>query len=274
MLRLFFRAILPSDEQGLQGIVAEAGEVGGVLTQAASFKADQTRGDSLHRFARMRGKNDRGVAADFIGGQHVGNFLGLIGVTRGEGVIEKQYLRLVHDGVSDADPVAESAGQGADGAVPVLAEVAERDDFVETAIEVEATHATELSTEFQILGHAHVEVERGVLGEVSDESTDRIRFREQVEAFDGCETGRGGKVRREETQKRCFTGTIAACQGDSLAARGGERDVLKGVVGSESLGKLAYLDHGCRGIVVDGRYCSVYQVCPQARLALGRGFRV
>ena len=162
-------------------------------------------------------------------------------VQGGEGLVQEEHLRLVHDGAGDGDTLLLAAGEGLHVAVLVVGHRDELEDPADALLDLLLGHFLELEAEGDVVVHVQVR-EQGV---ALEHGVQRTLVRRDAGEFLAVHED-GAFVRLEKARDHPEEGGLAAAgraqQGDEFAAADIQVDVLQDLLVAEGFGEVLDLD--------------------------------
>jgi len=159
------------------------------------------------------------------------------------GLVQHDDLRVVHQRLGQAHPLAVALRQLGDEAVAHALQPAAADDPFQHDRQVGFGYALDPGHELQVFAHGELGVERDVLGQIADLALHRHRLLEHVEAAHPAGAPRGGHVTGQDAHGRGLAGAVWPEEPQDLAALDREADVLDGFECTVILGQSGYFDH-------------------------------
>ena len=163
------------------------------------------------------------------------------------GLVEDEHARLIEEGLSDGDALAESLRQLADGLIADGAEIELLTHARDGGTRRVALEPFDGSHEREKFAYPHAVVERRVLGNVADLSPGRYRAVHRVEAGDARPARRRPQIAAEDPENRRLARAVGPEQPHDLAGIYFERDAVDSQAWSVPLGEPVGDDHRSHG---------------------------
>src|ERR1019366_8459102 len=199
------------------GAAQAVGQIGDRILsdQFALADDDDAFAGLLHLAQNVRAEDDGVLAREGL--QQLADFDDLLGVETAGGLIQDQHIRVVDDGLRDADTLAEAFGQLADQLGPNVAQGAAPDYLVRPALDVGARNAFDLPHKREVLDDLHFWVQRRGFGQVADAFLDLHRVLQHVETGNRGFAGRGREEAGEDAHRGGLTCPVGTQEADDLA---------------------------------------------------------
>jgi hypothetical protein len=200
-------------------VAREVGEL--VLDDDAAVADDHDLLAGLEDLAEdVRGEDDRPVRGEAP--DEAEHLVDLPRIEAVRGLVEDEHLGVVDERLREPDPLAVALRQMAEHAVGDAPEGAGLDHAVERLVERRAPDAAQLRREAEVGHHAHLVVERRILGEMADAAAHLGRLLEDVVAGDLHGALGGGEVPGDHPHRRRLPGPVGAEEPEDLTRDGGE----------------------------------------------------
>ena len=217
------------------------GEVGhGVVGDDAAVGDDDGAGayglDLLHD---VGGEEDRLVLADLT--DEGADFLELVGVEAGGGLVEDEHVGVVDERLSEADALLVALGELGDALVGFGGEACHADHLLHPVAGI--GDLIDAGGEGEELADIHLHVERVLLGEVADVGADREGVVVDALSANQHVALGGGDEAGDDLHEGGFAGAVGAEEADDFAFFGGEADVVEGALLAVVFGDLLNFEH-------------------------------
>ena len=203
------------DESRLAGARGEL--FGGVVGHELPLRDDQNApAGHLHFREVVGGENDGALTTNLP--NELTDLGGLVRVEAAHRLVEDQHRRLVNQCLRKAHALTKALRKLANALADDVAEAGFLDHPAEPRVETCTAKPAHLADELQVLEHQHLGVERGGLGQITDELADRDRVLEDVGAADLSRTSGRRDEAGQDLHRRGLPGAIGSEETDDLAA--------------------------------------------------------
>ena len=189
----------------------------------------------------MRAQNNRVVAGEAL--DQVARLIDLLGIQSGSRFVQNEYIRIVNDGLGQANPLTVAFGQFAEKLVLYVPDCAAIANDIDALPELSAGKAFQPSNERQVFCSTHLEIERRGFGEIANPSLDFERRFDDIKTGNGCSARTGRQEARQYPHRGGLAGAIRSQKADDLASLDLERDVIHSGVAGVPLGKILHINH-------------------------------
>ena len=188
----------------------------------------------------MRGENDGVILAKRT--DQVTDLDDLLGVKADGRLVKNDDGGIAHQSLCDTHALAVALREVADQALVNVLDLHDLADLLQVLGAVERA-ALKVVNEDQILLYGHIQVKRGLLGQIADAALDLKRLIQHVEPIHQHATRRAGEIPRQNIHRRALAGTVGAKQTDDLATLDLEADVVHGAVGAVVFNQMVDFNH-------------------------------
>ena len=165
------------------------------------------------------------------------------GIEAGRRLVENQDVRVVDDGLREADALPVSFGQLGALTVRHVGDARALHHLLDASRPLAGGHAFDLGDEPEILEDAHVGVERRRLRQVAGAALGLDRLVEDVEPGDNGFAFGGRHVAGQDAHRRRLAGAVGSEEPENLAALDPEADVVDRGDAAVAFREVLNLDH-------------------------------
>ena len=160
---------------------------------------ENTLADGGNLLQNVGGKNDGSVLAQIL--DNVSYLDDLLGVETDGGLVKDKYFGVADQSLSQTDTLLITFGKVADKALIVILEADQLADFCHVGLSLEFLYALKIVNKVKVLFYRHIQVERGLLGQIANVLLGSHRVFQNVDAADTRRTGVRGKITRDNVHR-------------------------------------------------------------------------
>ena len=172
----------------------------------------------------VRAENDGVLAGEIL--DEIACLVDLLGVEAGGGLVENQDVRIVNDGLCEANALPVAFGQFAEKLVSDVGDGTAFRDVIDTLLQLGAGEAFQLADKFEVLGGFHLRIDGRRLGKIANPLLHLERLIEDVEAGDLCGSCRGRHEAGQHAHRRGLARSVGAEESYDLAFGDLKRDLV------------------------------------------------